>query len=147
MVAGNPALKMANFTKICLNPQHLQKMIAHVSAEAPLEACGILAGIGDRSTAVIPVTNILASPVRYRIDPTEQLEAMVDIEENGWQILGLFHSHTKGQAYPSRTDISEAFYPNSVYLILAPEENEWICRAFTIDENGVSEVKIEVASQ
>lgn len=119
-------------------------MLSQVKREAPLEACGILAGLNDHSVEVIPVTNILASPVAYRMDPKEQLQAMLLIEENGWDMLGIYHSHPAGPASPSASDISKAHYPDSVYLILSPGDSEWICRGFTIDEMGVNEVQIEL---
>lgn len=122
-------------------------MIAHVAGLAPLEACGFLAGVNGESTAVLPVSNVLASPLQYRMDPGEQLQAMISIEENGWEILGIFHSHPTGPAVPSTTDIKEAFYPDSVYLILAPEGERWVCQAYSIDEMGVSAVKIELVAQ
>lgn len=133
--------------KIKIHSAHFQSMIDHVQQQAPLEACGILAGKDGMSTHVIPVTNMLGSPVAYRMEPKEQLQAMLLLEDNGWDLLGIFHSHPQGPASPSDTDIHQASYPDSVYLILFPTDKEWICRGFSIDENGVNEVQIEVVSQ
>lgn len=122
-------------------------IISHVDQEAPLEACGIVAGKDRASIQVFPISNQLASPVAYRMAPKEQLHAMLLIEENGWDLLSIYHSHPQGPAFPSGTDIAQAYYPDAVYIILSHDGNDWTCRGFSIDENGVNEVQIELVSQ
>jgi hypothetical protein len=53
------------------------------------EACGLVAGVGQTSLAVYPVTNILHSPVRYRMDPEQQLKYFNLIDENQWHLLAI----------------------------------------------------------
>ena len=44
---------------------------------------------------------------------------MIEIEENGWSLGAIYHSHTRSPAYPSQTDVNLAFYPDSLYLIVS----------------------------
>ncbi len=88
----------------------------------PNEACGILAGDraaidGGRAIGFYPLTNAEASPFLYRIDPAEQLHAMVAIDDADDVVWGIFHSHVASPAEPSVTDIGLAFYPEALYLI------------------------------
>lgn len=50
-------------------------MIAHVDAHLPMEACGLLAGRGSKVESVLVVANQAQSPVRFVMDPIEQLNA------------------------------------------------------------------------
>lgn len=121
-------------------------MLAHVDRHLPEEACGLLAGESRdeiyRTHTVIPTTNVLHSPVRYRIGPQEQLAAFNQIDEMESQLVGIFHSHPMGPDVPSLTDIAEAYYPEVVYLIWSRRTGEWRCRGFTIQDGEVGEVRV-----
>ena len=55
----------------------------------------------------------------YVMDPREQLRIMDDIEGSGEDLLAIYHSHTRSAAYPSRTDVELAFFPDTLYLIVS----------------------------
>jgi len=119
----------------------MEQMRAQISQQAPEEACGLLAGtalegVGQVKIA-IPVSNALHSHVRFRMAAEEQLAAFLHIEELGFELLAIYHSHPHGPASPSRTDLAEAFYPEALTLIWSGQTGEWLCRAFTI-RNGES---------
>ena len=109
-------------------------MLDHVDQHAPLEACGLLAGKDDRVEKVIPVRNQAQSPVRFVMDPYEQLQAFEWIDSNGLDLLGIFHSHPAGPETASATDIAEAAY-EVVHLIWSRTQGRWQARGFWI-ENG-----------
>jgi len=111
-------------------------MLAHVLACLPEEACGLLAGERDEVRRVIPVPNVLHSPVRYQMEPRSQVEAMLAIEAAGLDIVGIYHSHPRGPAGPSASDVAEAAYPEALYLIWYPTEMGWEVRAFELREAG-----------
>lgn len=119
-------------------------MCAHAAACLPEEACGILVGQGSRAEKVIPVTNELHSPVRFRMAPLEQLDALIWLEDRGLDLLAIFHSHPTGPAMPSETDIAEFYYPGSAVIILSPADPVWQLRAFRIESGRVSEIPIHL---
>lgn len=132
---------------IGLSPAHHSEMIAHVRAGLPNEACGLLAGLDGRVTQVYPVENVDHSPVRYTMSPTEQVRTMVAIEEAGWELLSIYHSHPNGPATPSATDLARAYYPEVVYIILSPDQRgEWRAKGFNLSEDSVVEVPFEINS-
>ena len=55
----------------------------------------------------------------YRLDPKEQFQAFNEFDELGWELGGIFHSHTHTEAYPSPTDRAQAFYPEALYLLVS----------------------------
>ena len=117
-------------------------MLEHVRGWYPEEACGILGGNKGNVLAVHPVTNVLHSPVRYRMDPQEQYNVMRQIEDKGHSIVGIFHSHISGPEGPSITGLAEANYPESAYLIWSRLLQEWKCKAYLIKENAAFDIPI-----
>jgi len=123
--------------------EHRQQMLAHVLSNIPEEACGLLAGIPGRQQVrlVQPVTNSLHSPVRFRMDAGEQLKAMLWMEQNGLELLGIYHSHPRGPERPSQTDIAEFYYPGVATLIWSPDvQGSWQLRAYAIQPGQVTEI-------
>lgn len=109
-------------------------MRVHVVRQVPLEACGLLAGKYDRVEKVILVRNQAQSPVRFVMDPYEQLKAFNWIESHDLDLLGIFHSHPMGPETVSVTDVAEAAY-EVVHLIWSLSGKTWKARGFRI-ENG-----------
>ncbi len=120
------------------------QMRAHVQGHLPEEACGLLAGLEQEVREVLPIANQAHSPYRFRMDPQEQLSAFEHIENQHWQLLGIFHSHPAGPPHPSATDIIEASY-DVVYVIWSLRAEGWEANAFSIREGLVSEVKLKLA--
>ena len=121
---------------------HYLAMQRHVAAEAPLEACGLVAGRGGVSEAVYPIPNALHSPTRYRMEPQAQVEAFFALEAAGLQLLAIYHSHPQGLPTPSVTDVREATYAVP-YLIWAPLGTTWVVRAFWL-QNVAREIPLRL---
>jgi len=118
-------------------------MIDHVSRHAPLEACGLLAGKENRVEKVIGVRNQVQSPVRFVMDPYQQLEAFDWIESNGFELIGIFHSHPAGPETASVADIAEAAY-EVVHVILSRTETRWKARGFWLENGDAREVTLQI---
>jgi proteasome lid subunit RPN8/RPN11 len=134
-------------TGLHLAPEHWMQMEADVSAKTPEEACGIIAGEGNHSRLVIPVTNILHDAFRFRMDPEEQLKAFLLVEENGWDILAIYHSHPHGINSPSVSDYNELTFPDLIYLIWYQDANTWKCRGYLMQsQTGTGEVPVIIST-
>lgn len=110
----------------------------------PDEACGLLAGADERVEVVYTTANADASPVSYRVDSRDQWAAMRDADARGLEMLGGFHSHTHSEAYPSPTDVAQAFYPEWAYLVVGVGEPEPVMRAFRIRSGEITEIPVRV---
>jgi proteasome lid subunit RPN8/RPN11 len=118
-------------------------MEADVNARSAEEACGLVAGEGDQSRLIIPVTNILHDAFRFRLDPDEELKAFMYAEDKGWDILAIYHSHPQGIDHPSLTDIDELTFPGIIYLIWYQNAGVWTCRGYLMQGGSqVSEVPV-----
>ena len=128
-----------------IDKRYIEEMIAHARQEAPIECCGVLGGKAGRVLKLYRATNAEHSPYRYNIDSQDLFRINRECEENGWQFLGIYHSHTASEAYPSPTDVRLAFWPESLYFIVSlssPENPE--VRAFRILDGEVTEEEIEI---
>ena len=122
----------------------IDSMVEHAQLEAPLECCGLLMGQAGRVTHLRRMRNLAQSRVRYEMVPGELLRFFKGLRGSGLQHLGIYHSHPSSEAYPSATDISQAFYPDCVYVILsllAPDSPS--VRGFSIVEGVVAELAIQ----
>ena len=115
--------------------------------EFPNECCGVIAANGDgRPVKVFPMRNADASPVTYRLDGTEQLKVFDELDDNGWTLWAIYHSHTHSEAYPSETDRRLAFYPEAKYLLLSLADRDApVLRAFSILDGEVEEEELTIA--
>ncbi len=122
-----------------------EAMVQQLLGAYPLEACGIMAGRTDRVHRLYPVSNIRKSPTAYEMDPSEQLAAMVDLEEHGWKLLAIYHSHPHGPQVPSSADVAQAYYPEAAYLIVSLiDRRQPHVRAFMIMAGQVSEIPFKI---
>jgi [CysO sulfur-carrier protein]-S-L-cysteine hydrolase len=121
-------------------------MREHVARHTPLEACGLLAGKNDQVEKVIMIRNQAQSPVRFVMEPYEQLKAFDWIEANGLDLLGIFHSHPAGPETASVTDIAEAAYA-VFHLIWSLRGATWKLRAFWIDNGKAEEVSLLIREE
>jgi proteasome lid subunit RPN8/RPN11 len=122
----------------------LRAMAAHAYACFPEEMCGLLVGQRESNRAVtfVPVTNIAASARVYTIDPHEHLRTELAAEAEGLEIIGVVHSHTHSEPFPSPTDVAQAPDPGWHYIIVslkrgAPEVRSYLIRGETITEETI----------
>ena len=126
-----------------LEKRYAAEMIAHAREEAPNECCGILAGSDGRVTRLYRTTNIERSPFRYNVDSRELFHVLKEVEEKGWEILGIYHSHTHTPAQPSPIDVELALWPNSLHFIISlSESSQPVIRAFKIIDREVKEERV-----
>lgn len=131
------------------------QMLAHAVRGYPLEACGLLAGdaAGPQSgkggnPSVVrhfyPCSNAAASAKVYTVEPRDHLRADRDAEANGWEIIGVMHSHTHTDAYPSPTDVAQAPDPAWHYVIVSLRDEEPSLRSYRIVDGEITEEPVEV---
>jgi proteasome lid subunit RPN8/RPN11 len=113
--------------------------------EFPNESCGVIAAADGVPVKVFPMKNADASPVTYRLDGKEQLQVFDAIDEQGWDLWAIYHSHTHSEAYPSETDIKLAFYPDTRYIVVSlADREEPVMRSFSIVDGTVTEEELVV---
>jgi proteasome lid subunit RPN8/RPN11 len=122
------------------------EMVGHCLSGLPDEACGLLVGSygGDEATHIFPTENAAASAMIYEIDPKEMLRVDREARALGADIVGVFHSHTHTDAYPSPTDVAQAHDPEWHYVLVSLRDTHPVVRSYRIRAGAITEEPVEV---
>jgi len=129
---------------LLLSTGHFQQMLQHVRTCLPEEACGLIGGFQNRASLIFPVENEFHSPSRFRMKAEEQLSVFLTLEENELDLIGIYHSHPTGPAFPSQTDQSEFAYPGTAYLIWSLLNADWKVHGYRMNDGQFFEISLKV---
>jgi [CysO sulfur-carrier protein]-S-L-cysteine hydrolase len=125
------------------------QMVAHAYDGLPDEACGLLGG--DPQTGVVgvfyPCRNAAESSKVYTVDPRDHLRADRDAESRGLELIGVMHSHTHTEAYPSPTDVDQAPDPAWHYVIVSLKREAPVLRSYRIVDGAVTEEAVSLTAE
>ena len=115
------------------------QVVAHCLDGVPLEACGLIGGHANgQALMCYPAVNDAASARVYTVNPRDHLKADRDAEARGLEIIGVFHSHTHTEAYPSPTDVAQA--PDAGWhYVLVSLRAEPVIHSYRIVDGNISE--------
>ncbi len=108
---------------IILSKNILSKLKQQAEAEAPIEACGYLAGRENRVEKIFPMTNVDQSPDHFSLDPKEQFAVIKDARQQDLKLLAMYHSHPETPARMSEEDKRLAFDPEMTYMIYSLKDD------------------------
>ena len=72
------------------------------------------------------------------------MQADRDAEAHGVEIIGVFHSHTHTDAYPSPTDVAQAPDPGWHYVLVSLRDTHPVVRSYAIVDGGIDEESVVV---
>ncbi|HUL03894.1 MAG TPA: M67 family metallopeptidase [Gemmatimonadales bacterium] len=109
---------------LVLDPRQATEIRQHGESDYPHEACGLMGGMADGErtivTRLVPLANRRtdAAHNRYLIDPDAYLHAQRELDRDGIEIVGIYHSHPDHPARPSEFDREHA-WPHLSYVIVS----------------------------
>ena len=122
-----------------------EAIIQHCRSRYPKEACGILAGDERHVVQGYPMRNVEDSPVGYSMDPKEQLLVEKQMRSKGQRMIGIFHSHTATEAYPSPVDVRLAISPEISYVLVSLKQPTIpAIKSYRIDGAAITEEPVTV---
>lgn len=95
-------------------------------------------------TSVYPCHNADASARTYTVDSRDHIKALRAAEAAGGDLIGVFHSHTHSEAYPSPTDVRQAVEPAWIYVLVSLRDEAPVLRAFRIADGEIRDVPVEI---
>ena len=106
------------------------------------EICGALVGDARAVRDVWPLLNHSPrSEVSFLIPARDVLRVEKEAEARGLHVLGFYHSHPRGSAKPSPSDLEQAV-PGYIYLILAGAD----VRAWQLRDDRVAFTEVEIST-
>ena len=141
---------MPPFTRLLIPASLHERLIAHARAEAPNECCGLLAGLiaegVGRATEQLPIANDLASPTRYQTNASDLCAAFRRLRDLNLELLAVYHSHPASDPVPSRRDVMENTYGETVvHLIVGLAGAEPEVRGWWITESGFRKAELRAS--
>ena len=127
---------------------HLQ-MLNHAIRGLPNEACGLMGGPWGQGLVevFVPTRNADASTKTYSIGPDGFLAADRALGPLGLDVVGVMHSHTHTDPYPSPTDVTQADNPLLLgwhYVIVSLRDSEPMVRSWILDGGQIVETPVEI---
>jgi len=130
--------------KIILSKLQKKILLEHTLKEESNESCAILYGNKIEEENIVKeiwlTENIDSSPTEFTLSPEQTWEMDQKRKELNLEIIGIFHSHPKGEAYPSNTD--KKFMENNPYVWIIYSGINKNFRAFVLESDSV-EIQIE----
>ena len=120
----------------------IDAIIKQAKDEAPLEACGYLAGRKGNILEIFPMTNLDKSPEHFSFDPSEQFKVIKAARQKELKLIAVYHSHPASPARLSKEDIRLAYDAEIVYVIHSLFNHE--TRAYRVNDQQINEELIEV---
>jgi proteasome lid subunit RPN8/RPN11 len=123
----------------------LGAIVEHARRDAPNECCGMVATRDGAAVSVHEAENTAASPFRFEVDGLELHRTLTGIEDAGYELGAIYHSHTRSDPYPSQTDVNfAANWPGVEWIIVGlANGDEPVVRSYLIDEGVITEVPVE----
>ncbi len=122
-------------------------MLATCIRALPNEGCGLLVGTLEGLVRdVIASPNMADSAKVYEIDPAVVLGAARRADSEGLEVIGVFHSHTHSEAYPSPTDVAQAPDPSWHYVLVSLARSPSEVMSYRIVDGEVAHEVLDVTN-
>lgn len=123
----------------------ISQIVAQARAEMPNECCGVLGGKDGVALGLFQGRNAVANPFRYQIAAEDLWQTLNAIDQRGWDVVAIYHSHIGSEAFPSATDVELAAYPDAVYIIVSLKDRARpVVNAFRITERQINAVELRI---
>ena len=126
-----------------ISPDLLDEIIDHARLEAPNECCGLIGSKDGVATSVHRMRNLKASPLAFEMHGPDVMRVIDAIEDDGGELGGMYHSHTRTEPYPSETDRNFARnWPGLEWVIVGLSGNDVDVRSYLIEDGAVRRVEV-----
>jgi [CysO sulfur-carrier protein]-S-L-cysteine hydrolase len=133
-----------------LSIEQVDALVAQALADAPSEACGLIAGKAEKARSLFPIKNAATNRQNhYQMDANELLHAYKSIEAEGLDCIAIYHSHPKSEPLPSQEDIHEAELntPNMIHLIVSLKPPKVRLQAWRIQPGQADKVELLIGTE
>ena len=134
---------------ILIKAEHYDEILRYSLEILPNEACGLLGGKIEGLDKILEkvylLENVDNSNEHFSMNPKEQFAAIKDMRNNGYVMLGNFHSHPESPSRPSEEDKRLAYDKELSYFILSlMETGKPVLKSFMINKDLVKEEEIKI---
>ena len=120
----------------------------HAEVNLPIEAVALLFVLVSESSVTVNRIELVhneasSSTTTFMVNPEEQYRLLVEAEEQGEELVGIFHSHP-APPFPSSRDQRNMKLNPVVWLIASKDSGNWVSNAFLMEDDQVKEVGLHL---
>lgn len=120
----------------------------HAEVNLPIEAVALLFGLVSESSVTVNRIELVhneasSSTTTFMVNPEEQYRLLVEAEEQGEELVGIFHSHP-APPFPSSRDQRNMKLNPVVWLIASKASGNWVSNAFLLEDDRVKEIGLHL---
>lgn len=133
-----------------LSHHQIYELVRLARAASPNEACGLLSGVKSTVHHISPARNTALHPrTHFQAAAQDIYSAMQETDAQGWQLIGVFHSHPQSPPIPSPSDIADSrrAYPQMTHVIVSLAGRKPTLKAWHISQTDIAAVDIVMGSQ
>lgn len=124
----------------------LDTLYNHAEINLPLEAVALLFGNVSGFSVIVNRIELVhneaaSSTTSFMVNPEEQYRLLIEAEEQGEELVGIFHSHP-APPFPSSRDQQNMKFNPVVWFIASKDSGTWVSKAFLMEEDQIKEVDL-----
>jgi len=130
-----------------ISETHLNCLHQHAETCFPLEAAALLFGTISGTSIHTDRIELVGNDstdryTTFSVNPEEEYHLLVEAEEKGESLIGIFHSHP-APPRPSSTDLRNMRLNQVVWLIASKQSGVWISKAYLFENGDAVEITIK----
>jgi proteasome lid subunit RPN8/RPN11 len=124
----------------------VNQLLHHAQQSSGSEVCGLIGAKGGVPARCYPIANVATAPQRlFAMDPAQHIAAMRSMREQGEELFAIYHSHPSSPPSPSATDLAQANYPETLYLIISLQTRGVLeMQGFFLRGDAVTQAPLEI---
>jgi proteasome lid subunit RPN8/RPN11 len=129
-----------------ISKQDLAQLQQHAETNLPFEVVALLFGVVKENTVYTHRVELVdneskANRTSFSVNPEEEYRLLIDAEERGESLVGIYHSHP-APPEPSKTDLRNMRLNPVIWLISSKLTGVWITKAYILVDDNTKEVPI-----
>jgi len=137
---------------IAFTPDSWQQLCQLAEQAYPFEGCGLLLGpftTEKKVERIVSMRNVLRDEGRGRFDfsfsPAEFAQVQMQADRDGFDVVGIFHTHPDHPAKPSPTDIGQPMLSGWINVIASVHGGRFKeARAWWREEEGIPFKELDI---
>ncbi len=110
----------------------LKSKLSELSEESNMEiGFALLSDKDDEINRIVCIDNQSKSDMRFTSDNNQLLDIDKYSKDNGYNVIGFFHSHIYTRPIPSREDMDMMKLTNQIWLIYSKFNQKMLCFEWT----------------
>jgi len=135
--------------QLYISRKELNRLYEHAEMHIPGEAVALLFGTTSNNSVYANRVELMknmsnASLTSFSVDPEAEYNLLIEAEQLGESLVGIFHSHP-APPRPSLTDLRNMHLNPVVWLVASKLTGSWVVKGYVLDDDEAVEIVVNVS--